>query len=379
MKITKTEKVKMSWDSFTFPITVGTPVSNGGVLADSASAYGLIVRTIFAKPDADETAEIMTGGVIDMEEVSAGYGEELSSAAVQALCGIHFYKNGVCIPSGGSGGGGGVTPEIMAQIQNAQWKTEGDVTLFDESVTTATMGPVSIATLSYAKQLTADTLKVTFNGVEYTCNKLNMGGVVQYGARNTSDGYDFSEYPFSIESTYYDGGVANNALIAETPGTYTVSASAETVTTTETFNSEVQKVAKLNGFVKETSNPSEADFCIVYYSGGDSTEITTVTLGLDGTVKRITSTDQLGEFCAVLWRKSRTTFADENYYFNYGSTNRFSKKYTYLVGDLSNATTDPYIYFVFYPGMNLSLDKLTIKYFCASSDDSGGDSPTTPH
>lgn len=279
------------------------------------------------------------------------------------------------------GGGGGVTPEIMAQIENAQWKTEGDVTLFDESVTTATMGPVSIATLSYAKQLTADTLKVTFNGVEYTCNKLNMGDVVQYGARNTSDGYDFSEYPFSIESTYYDGGSVDNAIITETPGTYTVSASAETVTTTETFNSEVQKVAKLNGFVKETSNPSEADFCIVYYSGGDSTETTNVTLGLDGTVGRTTATAQVGEFCAVLWRTMGTVFSSENYYFNYGSeldTPRFRIKSKYMVGDLSDATTNPYIYFVFYPRMNLSLDKLTIKYFCASPDDSGGDSPTTP-
>lgn len=280
--------------------------------------------------------------------------------------------------------GGGVTPEIMAQIENAQWKSEGTEQLFSETVTTADVGgiPAANGSLSYEKAVTADTLKVTFNGVEYTCNKRNMGDVVQYGARNTSDGYDFSEYPFSIESTYYYGGGVDNAIITESPGTYTVSASTETVTTTETFNSEVQKVAKLNGFVKETSNPSEADFCIVYYSGEDSTEITTVTLGLDGTVKRITDTAQVGEFCAVLWRTRGTEFSSENYYFNYGSeldTPRFRINNKYMVGDLSDATTNPYIYFEFYPRMNLSLDKLTIKYFCASSDDSSGGSSTPSH
>jgi hypothetical protein len=219
MKITKTEKVKMSWGSFTFPITVGTPVSNGGVLADSASAYGLIVRTIFAKPDADETAEIMTGGVIDMEEIVAGYGQELSSAAVQALCGIHFYKEGVCIPTGGSGGGD----------DSQKWKEETSTPLFNETVTTVTEGDYATANLAYAQEITSEVLSVVFNGTEFTCYRHEGGS---YGAPYTeeTDTYDFSEYPFTIETS-----MSSNDIYVAEPGTYNVSVSAETTTYTDSF------------------------------------------------------------------------------------------------------------------------------------------------
>lgn len=55
MKIFDYEEVVMNWDSFTYPIAVGTPVSVDGVLADNSSAHGLIARTVFAKPDGGDT------------------------------------------------------------------------------------------------------------------------------------------------------------------------------------------------------------------------------------------------------------------------------------------------------------------------------------
>jgi len=232
---------------------------------DNASAHGLIARTVFAKPDADETLKVMTGGIIDMEEIVAGYGQELSSAAINALCGIHFFKNGACIPSGGSGGGG-VTPEIMAQIENAQWKTEGEVTLFDESVTTVAGDRGNTATLSYAEPITTDTLKVTFNGVKYTCPKISAGISVAYGGV-TQTGPDFTEFPFAIISNS-----EGNMIYTETAGTYTISAVDEGTIYTDEFE---KAVKSFTGAVEITGSdaPNKADIAIVTLPANMSAEV----------------------------------------------------------------------------------------------------------
>lgn len=95
MKIDKTASVKMRWDTFSFPIKVGTPVSAFGVMSNNGNAYGLVIRTVPAKPDADEFLQVMTDGVADMEEVVAGFGAELTTDAMTALSGIHVFKGGV--------------------------------------------------------------------------------------------------------------------------------------------------------------------------------------------------------------------------------------------------------------------------------------------
>lgn len=219
MKIFDYEEVIMNWDSFTYPIAVGTPVSVDGVLADNSSAHGLIARTVFAKPDGGDTLKIMTGGFIDMEEIVAGYGQELSSAAVQALCGIHFYKDGVCIPTGGSGGGD----------DSQKWKTETSTPLFNETVTTVTEGDYATANLAYSEDITSDVLSVVFNGTEYTCYRNEFGGYG--GAYNEADDtYDFSEYPFTIETS-----MGSNAIFTAEPGTYSISASDKNITYTDAF------------------------------------------------------------------------------------------------------------------------------------------------
>lgn len=60
--------------------------------------------------------------------------------------------------------------------------------------------------------LTANSIKVTFNGIEYTCERNEDD---TYGAQNIiPTGYDFTEYPFCIT---YDG-----VLITPEAGTYTL-------------------------------------------------------------------------------------------------------------------------------------------------------------
>lgn len=230
MKITNTLSVKMNWDSFTFPIKVGTPVSTAGVLANDADAVGIVPRTVKQKPDAGDELYLMTGGSIYLSEVAY---TDLSVAAMQELDGIDFYKaNGHVQQKGGSGGG--LTPEQEALIQNAQWKTEGTpTTLFTETVTTSEVEYYEspMANFTYSGQITADYIVVTFDGVEYVCQSSGNGYTNYYGATEDSSTYeyDFSKYPFQIAS----GGDGYNSIITELPGSHSVSVKTPDVTFNE--------------------------------------------------------------------------------------------------------------------------------------------------
>lgn len=88
MRITDTTSVTMQWNTFTYPIVVGTPISKAGALANSASAIGIIPRTISAKPQADGSVYLMTGGSVDLSELAYA---NLSADAMQAMHGISFF------------------------------------------------------------------------------------------------------------------------------------------------------------------------------------------------------------------------------------------------------------------------------------------------
>lgn len=96
------------------------------------------------------------------------------------------------------GGGGGET-----------WET-----VFEGSVTTE-QAPIGDprGLIEGLSSLTADTIKVTFNGTEYTCEKQEFEGDISYG---DSDG-SYSEYPF-----YISNGGDGVYLTTETTGTYTL-------------------------------------------------------------------------------------------------------------------------------------------------------------
>lgn len=89
--------------------------------------------------------------------------------------------------------------------------------LTEESVTTR-MGQdaAPYGDITYSQLIDAETIKVTFNGVEYECPRIGEGGEYFYGGVGQS-GPDFSEYPFAIMS-HND----NNTLFTETAGTYNI-------------------------------------------------------------------------------------------------------------------------------------------------------------
>lgn len=112
--------------------------------------------------------------------------------------------------------------------------TETVTTLTEESVTTVASEEGNTGQFSYSQLIDADTIKVTFNGTEYECSRMQFMGMNVYGGLDTSTGsFDFSQYPFAIAS------LGSESIFAtETAGTYTVKIEAEEtiVTTTPCFD-----------------------------------------------------------------------------------------------------------------------------------------------
>lgn len=129
---------------------------------------------------------------------------------------------------------GGVEEALSKDCDKGYSCTEGWVTLTDESVTTVLPEGHDYpeAQLAYSTPIDSETIKVTFNGTEYTCQKNEQGG---YGALWNGASLDWSEYPFSIG---YDTDFNANLIFTETAGTYQVKIEVygETVETSECFD-----------------------------------------------------------------------------------------------------------------------------------------------
>lgn len=169
---------------------------------------------------------------------------------------VNRIKNAVL--NGDIGGGGGVTPEIEAEIENAQWKTETSTQLFSETVTTE--GDDGYwADLTYRGVINADTLTIVFDGETYVCPKQEYEGTFYYGATHDgeSDTYDFTEFPFVFCTTPY-AVYSENYVQTVTPGTHTISASATTTTYTEQFVDALEAYSAGFPLVSGTTTVDEA-------------------------------------------------------------------------------------------------------------------------
>ena len=116
--------------------------------------------------------------------------------------------------------------------------TETVTLLTDESVTTVFDDVMNSGILAYSTAIDADTIRVTFDGTEYTCNVQEglMGKL--YGAPMGEEGVDWSEYPFQIAS-----GLRND-LCTESAGTYQIKIETveEVIETTPCFERAVNSV-----------------------------------------------------------------------------------------------------------------------------------------
>lgn len=105
--------------------------------------------------------------------------------------------------------------------------------LFEEVGTTTSQENfnTAVAALAYSKEITAASLLVTFNGVEYNLERNDYSGTHCYGGVS-STGPDFSNYSFVIASSVYNGIVQNTIMTAE-PGTYSIRAMENSVEVTD--------------------------------------------------------------------------------------------------------------------------------------------------
>ena len=89
MKIIATKSVKGLWDTYTYPLVPGTPINKDGEVSDDTDAIGIVMETIYQKPDniKDQLA-ILTGGFVEASEIAY----ELGESAKAAIKGVTFFK-----------------------------------------------------------------------------------------------------------------------------------------------------------------------------------------------------------------------------------------------------------------------------------------------
>lgn len=165
-----------------------------------------------------------------------------------------------------------ITVERLNHIEDGIANAGGDcgfeceeewVTLAEETVTTTEQGGHNGAQLSYSQFIDAETIRVTFDGVEYECERLESSGGYIYGGFSStpSPHPDFSQYPFTIRSRIGIG----NFLVTETAGTYAVKIEGmhEVVTTTSCFAKAVQATIFQMGLspliLTQSGSPAQLD------------------------------------------------------------------------------------------------------------------------
>lgn len=129
------------------------------------------------------------------------------------------------------------------------------VTLTEESVTTIAQSGFNVGFFSYKQLINAETIRVTFDGVEYDCPRIAFDDYSMYGGVNPDTHMpDFSQYPFSILSNGTD-----NQIATETAGTHSIKIESmqEAVTTTQCFEKAVRSIIMSPLVVKASCAPSE--------------------------------------------------------------------------------------------------------------------------
>lgn len=120
-------------------------------------------------------------------------------------------------------------------------------TLYDGTIETAgSEGYISGIITPTITFVEGDTYRVTFNGDEYICKCLNDDWTSYVGAPYTvEDTYDWSTYPFNVETYNPDDGQYETALVANQEGSYTLKIEHLTVSTKTTpeFVSMIQGIA----------------------------------------------------------------------------------------------------------------------------------------
>ena len=152
-----------------------------------------------------------------------------------------------------------ITAEKLNNIENGINNATGyeftklKVVLFEGEVTTVSNGTFALSSIPLNITLSADTLYITFNGTEYTCEKVSTTSGFCYGDFEDG-GFIFSELPFMI--TGYNNPPQ---LFTENGGTYSLKIEVleDQAITTHEFDVAVNTVIN--------TRPPEINIIEVYY------------------------------------------------------------------------------------------------------------------
>lgn len=131
-----------------------------------------------------------------------------------------------------------ITADKLNKMDNG-WSVES-TQLFSETVTTEEGRDGYSATLAYGETIDNDSITVTFDGMEYTCPRIDVDDMHYYGGF-VNGGQDFTTYPFLI---------AGHDVYTETAGEHTIAVSVPTIQTSADFD-------KARGYYYVTGNPTE--------------------------------------------------------------------------------------------------------------------------
>ncbi len=138
-----------------------------------------------------------------------------------------------------------ITADKLNRCDNG-WGYE-DTLLFSETVTTADTYSegYGVGELSYSQFINSPTIVVTFDGVDYTCPNTAPSSLAEvsgtYGASLLEQGgYDFSDYPFAIDSYATPFGTFGNGIYTETIGTHTITVAGSAIVTSSDFDTAAQ-------------------------------------------------------------------------------------------------------------------------------------------
>lgn len=126
-----------------------------------------------------------------------------------------------------------ITAAKLNKMDNG-WGVES-TPLFSETVTTVAGDDENSATLAYTGTASPDAMRITFDGVDYNCAKQKSGSRYWYGASSPTD---WTAYPFLLGRF---GG--EWLLYTQVAGTYTISASASSLQTSDDFKAAVFSIA----------------------------------------------------------------------------------------------------------------------------------------
>lgn len=82
--------IDIAWSTITLPLKEGTPISLDGEVANTADAIGIVPQTIKQRPLMDSIM-LLVGGDVELAEVNASFGSELTAAAKGSMSAIRFW------------------------------------------------------------------------------------------------------------------------------------------------------------------------------------------------------------------------------------------------------------------------------------------------